>query len=285
MLWAISPHLEELNKMIGMESLKQSLFLQIIYYLQGLNTKNKNQEYLHTVIYGNPGCGKSVSAEIIGNIYRSMGILSKKTVFKKVKSSDLIAQYIGHTAPKTRKMLESCIGGVMLIDEAYTLGGKSVSSFNKECIDTINQFLSEHRDDFCCIIAGYEDQIRKSFFSVNDGLESRFPWSHRIEDHTPENLTDIFLQKIEEAKWTINMNKKELIAFITTNKEHFSSFGRSIEVFFSKAKMSHAKRILGLDTFHRFILTLSDLKEAIKMMEENKVLKEKDNKPPDWMYI
>jgi len=163
-LWKILPDLIRLDAMIGMKELKTTLFYQIIYYLQNMHKKGEN-EYLHTVITGPPGTGKTSVAEIIGNIYKNMGILSTKGSFTIAKREDFIAPYLGQTAIKTRVLLESCSGGVLFIDEAYALGPgqKDKDSFSKEAIDTLNVFLSEHKNDFCCIIAGYEEDIQMLF--------------------------------------------------------------------------------------------------------------------------
>ena len=120
-----------------------------------MHSKNRNGEYLHTIITGNPGCGKTSVAKIIGNIYANLKILSrKKNVFKIAYRDDFVAEYLGQTAIKSRKFLESCLGGVLFIDEVYSLGsgsnGEKTDSFAKECIDTLNQNLSENGDKFIC---------------------------------------------------------------------------------------------------------------------------------------
>ena len=244
MLWAIIPQLIKLDKIIGMVELKQTIFYQIIYYLQELNIKD-NEEYLHTVIMGSPGSGKTTIAEIIGEIYKNMGILSKSSSFKIAKREDFIAEYLGQTAIKTKKLLKSCIGGILFIDEVYALGPgqKDKDSFSKEAIDTLNAFLSEHKNDFCCIIAGYEHEIKKCFFSVNPGLERRFQWIHQIAEYSAKELASIMLKMIKEMKWKINLTHKELSDKIDTNKNLFKNLGGDIEAFTTKCKMSHAQRV------------------------------------------
>jgi SpoVK/Ycf46/Vps4 family AAA+-type ATPase len=120
---------------------------------------------LHTVIEGEPGTGKTELAEKIGKVYLKLGIL-KNDIFKKVKRSDLIAGYLGQTAIKTARLIEECKGGVLFIDEAYSLGnaeGKDGrDSFSKECIDVLNQSLTENKNNFVCIIAGYKEDLEKS---------------------------------------------------------------------------------------------------------------------------
>ena len=172
-LWRISPYLEQLNSLIGMTELKETIFAQILYYLQGLHVRNAAEEYLHTMIYGPPGCGKTTVAKIIGKIYQSLGILSKHGKFRIAYRDDFIAGYLGQTANKTQKLLKSCLGGVLFIDEIYSLAPKDTDrdSFAKEALDTLTSFLSEHKNDFCCIGAGYEDDIENCFFAMNQGLK------------------------------------------------------------------------------------------------------------------
>ena len=166
MLWRITPYLEELNNLVGMRDLKESILYQLLYYIQGMNSRNQSEEYLHTILFGNPGTGKTTVAQIIAKIYQGMGILSKNGPFKIAHRDDFIAGYLGQTAIKTMKLLKSCLGGVLFIDEVYALGPgqEDKDSFSKEAIDTLTSFLSEHTNDFCCIAAGYEKDIHKCFF-------------------------------------------------------------------------------------------------------------------------
>jgi SpoVK/Ycf46/Vps4 family AAA+-type ATPase len=150
MLWRLSPYITELNNLIGMTSLKETIFDQILYYLQGMHLRNDSQEYLHTMIFGSPGCGKTTVAKIIGKIYQSLGILSRNGNFKIAYRDDFIAGYLGQTAIKTKKLLNSCIGGVLFIDEVYALAPRDndKDSFSKEALDILTAFLSEHKNDF-----------------------------------------------------------------------------------------------------------------------------------------
>ena len=119
----------------------------------------------------------------------------RSNVFKKVTRADLIAGYLGQTAIKTRKVIEECLGGVLFIDEAYALGNNEKSdSFSKECIDTLCEALSDHKDELMIIIAGYEKELKKCFFEYNEGLESRFVWRFSTEEYSPQELRKIFIK-------------------------------------------------------------------------------------------
>jgi stage V sporulation protein K len=286
MLWRITPYLEELDKMIGMKTLKESIFYQILYYLQGLHNRNQNEEYLHTIIMGAPGTGKTSISKIIGQIYREMGVLSDKGPFKVAYRDDFVAEYLGQTAVKTRKLLESCIGGVLFIDELYALGpGKDdKDSFSKEALDTLPAFLSEHKNDFCCIAAGYEEDIKNCFFSMNKGLERRFPWVHVIEEYTSEELTQIAIKMIKEMNWEIGTSETNVTEIIEKNRKFFKNAGGDIETFLSKCKMVHAKRVFSLDKCHKGVFTKYDFQEGIDMLKKYRV-EEKDTSPPLGMYL
>ena len=123
MLWEILPYLKELNDMIGMKSVKESIFFQIIYYLQELHLRNIEGDYLHTIITGKPGSGKTTVSKILGGIYQRMGIFSssQSPKFKIASRDDFVGEFLGSTAIKTKKLLTSCIGGCLFVDELYSL--------------------------------------------------------------------------------------------------------------------------------------------------------------------
>lgn len=224
-------------------------------------------------------------ARIIGKIYQAMGIISKNGIFKIAYRDDFVAEYLGQTAIKTKKLLNSCLGGILFIDEVYSLGNKEGrDSFSKEAIDTITGFLSDHKNDFCCIIAGYEKEINECFFKVNRGLVRRFPWIHKIEPYNAENLSNIALKMIKNMKWDIAIEEKIFINFFEEHKDNFKHAGGDIETFLTKSKMLHAKRVFSLGKEHKFILTLEDLKNAINIIKQTNK-KEDEDKPPLGMYI
>jgi SpoVK/Ycf46/Vps4 family AAA+-type ATPase len=283
MLWNLLPHLEELNNMVGMESLKKTIFYQIIYYMQGMHTKNGNQEYLHTVIYGAPGTGKTTVAKIIGKIYQTMKILSPDGPIKIAYRDDFVAGYLGQTATKTRKLLNSCLGGVLFIDEVYSLAPRNNDrdSFSKEAIDTLTGFLSDHKNDFCCIVAGYEEEVKGCFFAMNKGLERRFPWEHRITDYTTRQLCQIFTKMVNDIEWEVAFEPAVLEAVIERHKHLFKNAGGDIETFLSKCKIFHARRVFCLSKDHKFILTKQDIIDALEYLNSTK---KKEEGPPPGMY-
>ena len=313
----IRDSLEELNQIIGMQHLKTNIVSQILYFVQefykpstnekekekekenenenekenknenkkettvntNLNTNtNKNQDFLHTVISGPPGTGKTEIAKLMGEIYRKLGILSKGT-FKKVTRSDLIAGYLGQTAIKTREVIQESLGGVLFIDEAYSLGNtEKRDSFSKECIDTLCEALSDHKDNWMVIIAGYEEELNDCFFNYNRGLDSRFTWRFHTDEYGAEELYLIFLKKVNDIGWSIfsfskegeeGRSKKIDVKWFEKNKEHFKFYGRDMETLLSRIKIAHSKRVFGLSEGEKRKISYGDLEKGLELFLKN----------------
>jgi len=262
-----------LNNMIGMKELKTSILEQILYFIQDLHSNS--QDFMHTVIYGPPGSGKTEIAKIMGKIFSNIGILSKDT-FKKVTRSDLIAGYVGQTALKTRDVIKNSLGGVLFIDEAYSLGNcEKKDSFSKECLDTLCEALSDHKEDLMVIIAGYENELNQCFFNYNQGLESRFAWRFKTDEYSGKDLHDIFIKKLKEIEWSISEydenNKTGVITaeWFEKNIHYFKFYGRDIESLLAKTKIAHSKRVFCKDKEHKKKLILEDLDNGLKLYLKN----------------
>ena len=256
------PPLEDLNNMIGMNLVKKNIVDHILFFLQKLDTGLNNM--LHTVIQGPPGTGKTELAKKLSKIYLAMGILKNDT-FKIVKRGDLIGKYLGHTAIKTQKVIDSCAGGVMFIDEAYSLGsGDGRDIYSKECIDTLNQNLTENKNKFICIIAGYKNDLNDCFFSMNKGLDRRFSIRYTIEKYDGKELFEIFKKIVKDNEWKIS--EKATSKFFETNKDNFPFFGGDMETLFFNCKLVHGRRIFGKDIKLKKLLQILILKMHIKFL-------------------
>ncbi len=232
--------LHELNNMIGMNSFKEQLINQILFFIQDYQEPGI---FLHTVLTGPPGAGKTMAANILAKIYSKLGLLATDRVVIADRSS-LIAQYLGQTAIKTKNVLESAKGCVLLIDEVYSLGNKeSGDLYSKECIDTINQYLSEHVDDFICIIAGYKDQVQECFFNNNPGLERRFPWKFTIEKYKPDELFKIMKIQLANSGWSWDIEENYMTSLIKDNIILFTGNGGDTKNLIDKCKIVHARRM------------------------------------------
>ena len=265
-LLKIKEPLNDLNNLIGMKDLKNDILDQILFYVQNLHIKN-GMEYMHTVLCGPPGTGKTEVAKIIGRIFSQLGIL-KNNSFTKVVRADLIAGYLGQTAIKTTKVIENSLGGVLFIDEAYALGNEEKrDSFAKECIDTLCEGLSNHKDNLMVIIAGYENELNNCFFNYNSGLRSRFPWIFKTDKYTAEDLMLIFNKKIKEINWKLDHSIN--IDFFKENIKNLVNFGRDIELLISKTKICHGRRVFGLDENLKTIITKEDLQNGMKLFKKH----------------
>ena len=281
--------LRELDNMIGQISLKKQIVELILYYSQDLNIKN--DDLLHTIIDGEPGTGKTEFAQIISKIYLKMGVL-KNDVFRKVKRCDLIAGFLGQTALKTQTVIDEVRGGVLFIDEAYSLGnseGKdSKDVYSKECIDILNQNLTEMRDEdddyFICMIAGYKEDLKNSFFSYNDGLERRFPIHFTMDKYSDQDLVDIFKRKVEQNKWSLEDDAINE-AFINKNREYFKFSGGDMEVLFAKCKVSHSKNIISTLGREKRKLNKKDIEMGIDIFKKNRLDNDKKEDNTQWQTL
>ena len=274
-LHKIKEPLTDLNNMIGMKNLKDNIVDQILFYIQNLHKqpdKNKtSMDFMHTVIYGPPGTGKTEIAKIMGQIFSKIGILKKGT-FKKVTRTDLIAGYLGQTAIKTTDVIKECLGGVLFIDEAYALGNSEKrDTFSKECIDTLCEALSDHKDNLMVIVAGYETDLNECFFSSNQGLNSRFTWRFKTDDYSAEDLYNIFIKKVKNAGWDFLEKEKDSInvKWFEKNKSSFVFYGRDIETLFAKIKIAHSRRVFCLDEEFKKKITLKDMNRGLEIFLKN----------------
>lgn len=237
-------------------------------------------DFMHTVIYGPPGSGKTEVAKIIGRIFSNLGILNKK-IFKKVSRNDLVAGYLGQTAIKTKDMIKASLGGVLFIDEAYSLGNSEKrDSFAKECVDTLCEALSEHKHNWMVIIAGYEKELNDCFFSLNEGLNSRFTWRFKLDGYKPGELKSIYEKQVRDYGWTIatgtnNGDQQLPETWFASRMDYFTTYGRDMETLFTKTKIAHGRRVFCLPTSEKKIITFDDLENGFKLFVENPEVKDR----------
>ncbi len=187
-----------------------------VYKLRRAHDLPTTDMSLHMVFTGNPGTGKTMMARMMARIYRSLDILSKGQLVE-VDRSGLVAGYVGQTALKTQKVIEKAMGGVLFIDEAYALNGKSENDFGQEAIDTILKAMEDHRDDLVVIVAGYTDLMEK-FIHSNPGLESRFNRFLLFEDYSPDEMLAIFRMQCKRAAISSPRGRRSSCATISTRK-------------------------------------------------------------------
>jgi len=183
--------LDDLNRLVGLNTIKTEMneLVKLVRYYNDLGKDVLNKFSLHTVFTGNPGTGKTTVARIIGQLYKALGLLERGSVIE-VDRSELVAGYVGQTAIKTQAVIESAMGGVLFIDEAYALTDNGGNDFGKEAIEVILKEMEDHRGEFALIVAGYPGPMSK-FLLSNPGLKSRFDRLLNFPDYTETELLDI----------------------------------------------------------------------------------------------
>ncbi len=246
----------ELNGYIGLKSIKKEvndlINMVTVHKLRkqhGLSTVDMS---LHMVFSGNPGTGKTMIARLMGRIYHSLGILSKGQLVE-VDRSGLVAGYVGQTAIKTAEALKKAQGGVLFIDEAYTLTGGSQNDFGQEAVDTILKAMEDKRGNLVVIVAGY-DGLMQRFIHSNPGLESRFNRYMHFEDYTLDEMVDIFKMQLERSEYTIDGDAlEEVRAYIDRENQNAVSFGnaRGVRNIFEKILVCQNNRLANMDSVDR----------------------------------
>ena len=195
--------LAKLNGMVGLAAVKQEISnLAAFLNLQIRRGETNTFQGKHYVFTGNPGTGKTTVARIMADVFRTLGILSRGQLVEADRSK-LVSGYSGQTAIKTNQLIDSAMGGVLFIDEAYTLKSGDNDSFGGEAIDTLLKRLEDDRGKFICIVAGYTDQMH-DFIDTNPGLKSRFTQTIHFDDYTPDELTEIFVNLAKGKNFTVD---------------------------------------------------------------------------------
>ena len=247
--------LAELDSYVGMDAIKtevRSLINMVqVYKLRREHDLPTTDMSLHMVFSGNPGTGKTTVARIMSRIYHSLDILSKGQLVE-VDRSGLVAGYVGQTALKTQKVIEKAMGGVLFIDEAYALNGKSENDFGQEAIDTILKAMEDHRDDLVVIVAGYTELMDR-FIHSNPGLESRFNRFLMFEDYTPEQMVAIFKMQCKKGCYVLAQGTEELVRDFIAEESADDSFGnaRGVRNLFEHILVAQNNRLAKMENITR----------------------------------
>lgn len=245
--------LDELYSLVGLEKVKNNVKDLIVYQRVQKMRREKNlrpaKNTLHLAFTGNPGTGKTTVARIVGRIYKQIGLLSKGH-FVEVSRTDLIAGYQGQTALKVKKVIERAKGGVLFIDEAYSITENDHSdSYGRECLTELTKALEDYRENLVVIVAGYTEPMRK-FFESNPGLKSRFNTFIEFDDYNPNELDEILISMCKSNDYTLDDGAKEKIHLYfehqTAEKDENFANGRLVRNLYDDLVMNHAKRVINI---------------------------------------
>ena len=257
-----SDAMEELNGLIGLKRVKEEVsslrnFVTVQQQRQREGLKVLNVSY-HCVFSGSPGTGKTTVARIVAGIYKDLGIL-KKGHLVEVQRSDLVAEYVGQTAPKTNAKIDEALDGVLFIDEAYTLSTGGQNDFGQEAINTLLKRMEDDRERLVVILAGYSNEI-KQFINTNPGLESRFNRYIHFDDYTDEELMEIFAFNLRKAQYKITIDAYNMVSQIISEKvaNKDSRFGnaRYVRNLFEKIIQRQSDRLARIGRLSREQLTI-----------------------------
>lgn len=245
----IEEALEELNALVGLNGVKSEV-LACINLLRINNMRKEKglpelQTSNHMVFTGHPGTGKTTVARIMAKIYKSLGVISKGQLVETDRAG-LVAGYMGQTALKTAQVIKKAKGGVLFIDEAYSLSSEEGSNdYGREAIDTLVKGMEDYRDDLVVIVAGYVNEMRR-FIDMNPGLRSRFNKYINFENYSAKEMLEIFKRQCEKAQFLLSAEAEEAALMYFAQNQNDPTFGnaRGVRNFFDKVAMAQATRIL-----------------------------------------
>ena len=247
--------LAELDSYIGLGVVKEEVHNLInmvqVYKLRQQHDLPTTDMSLHMVFTGNPGTGKTMMARMMARIYRSLDILSRGQLVE-VDRSGLVAGYVGQTALKTQEAVQKALGGVLFIDEAYALNGRSENDFGQEAIDTILKAMEDHRDDLVVIVAGYT-YLMVRFIHSNPGLESRFNRFLLFDDYTTDEMVEIFRMQCKKGCYQLTEEAQPLIRDYIAEESADDSFGnaRGVRNLFEHVLVAQNNRLATMEKITR----------------------------------
>ena len=263
--------LEELDQLIGLDHVKKSLnnlinVIRVRKMREKMGLKQPDMS-LHLVFSGNPGTGKTTVARLLAKIYKALGVVSKGQLVE-VDRAGLVEGYVGQTAQKTHEVIDSALGGVLFIDEAYTLTNKKESGdFGQEAVDTLLKRMEDDRKDFVVIVAGYTEPMEE-FLQSNPGLKSRFNKFIDFEDYSEEELYNIFISMCHSQDFHLTEEAeayvKEYFEELVENKEEHFANAREVRNFFERCIERQANRLVQTGNIDRNEITTFQKEDLIE---------------------
>ncbi|MCL2045445.1 MAG: AAA family ATPase [Oscillospiraceae bacterium] len=264
--------LEKLDALVGLDIIKQNV-KSLINYVKVRKLREDEQLpnpplSLHMVFMGNPGTGKTTVARILSELYRAIGVLSKGQLVE-VDRSGLVAGFVGQTAIKTSEVITSALGGILFIDEAYSLAPDvgSGNDFGRESIETLLKMMEDHRDDLIVIVAGYSEPMER-FIGSNPGLESRFNRYFMFEDYNSEQLYEIFSSMCAKSEYVLTEDAvgfaQDYFRFIYESRDDNFGNARHVRNYFENIVAVHSDRVSPQEQHTREDLTTVTLEDMQK---------------------
>jgi stage V sporulation protein K len=245
----------ELNKLVGVKEAKKFFFE--IYALVEMRKKRQKaslpfeEQMLHMIFTGNPGTGKTTIARLAGDFFKQIGLLDKGHLIE-VDRGDLVGEYIGHTAQRTKEIVKKALGGILFIDEAYSLSRGGEKDFGKEAIDTLVKAMEDYRHEFVLILAGYSHEM-SSFLNANSGLYSRLPLQMFFPDFSITELLTIAKNLLAEKEYVISPAATQFL------KQHL---------------LSHKHKTLGNARYIRNLIERAIRQQAVRLLKQKEIPRE-----------
>lgn len=269
----VSNSMDALNSLIGLASVKEELSSMVNFIK--LNRKRTEQGLpvtqiaYHCVFTGNPGTGKTTVARLLAGIFKELGVL-KKGQLVETDRSGLVAEYIGQTAVKTNKIIDTALDGVLFIDEAYTLAQGGSQDYGHEAIATLLKRMEDNRDRLIVVLAGYGSEM-KTFIESNPGLRSRFNRYINFPDYTPNELLEIFLRYLDKQQYVLSESALTQTANFLTKEvgKGKNDFGnaRFVRNLFEKAITQQANRLANIESCDKDMLKRIEEEDIIKSIQ------------------
>ncbi|QGG46772.1 AAA family ATPase [Heliorestis convoluta] len=279
---AIEEILKELNSLVGLQEVK-TLIHELRSFVEVRNMRieqglTNEAMALHMIFKGNPGTGKTTVSRIVGRLFKELGVLPKGHVIE-VERADLVGEYIGHTAIRAREQVKKALGGVLFIDEAYSLARGGDKDFGKECVDCLVKSVEDFRDNLIVILSGYKDEMN-IFLKTNPGIRSRFPIQLEFPDYATKELLEIADSMVKEREYYLSGEGKLALEKHLNEQERnghpHRGNARLVRNIIEKSIRRHAVRLLSTNNEKKFsrqelmVLEAQDITEGCKQCYDEK---------------
>lgn len=263
----LETYINELNSLVGLKNAKRTLF-EIINYLQ-VAKKRDDMPVLNMCFLGNPGTGKTTVAKLIGKILSSIHVFNTSAPFVETSREKLVGKFVGHTEEKVLETINNAIGGVLFIDEAYSLISDDDRDYGAKVIDVLVNQMDIHKHDLCIIFGGYKEEMLE-FLKCNSGLDSRIPFKLNFKDYSNEELLELFNNMIKDSNFYLENELEEMLLNHFGEARKYKNFGnaRYIRNFIERLKIKQANRLINDNDSDLYSITKEDLENTIKSMKK-----------------